>query len=119
MAGSKKPNPLLAAFEAKKEAEFSGRQARLSEIDLIAHLLSCHEDLGVDPGRAEKCLNGFLESKLEVAEAIIRESDEDDLGEFSVTQRDLARQLKSILGADNWQKYQHMFPMLEPFWDSV
>lgn len=33
---AKKQNPVLAAFEAKKEAEFRGRLACNSEINMIA-----------------------------------------------------------------------------------
>lgn len=119
VAGGRKPNPLLAAFEAKLEAEYIDRFNRLNEIDLISHLISCHEDLGVGPGRAEKCLYGFLESKQEVAEAIITESTEDAQGEFCKTQHDLAKYLKSILGPTVWEKHKFSFPMLKDYWDLV
>lgn len=118
-----KQNPLLARYEAQAEARARDRYNKMldihSEIDLIAHLLSVHEDLGVGPGRAERVLNGFLESKLEVAEAISKECDEDEQGEFCKTQRDLAATLKSILGPAKWEKYKYMFPMLQSYWDLV
>ena len=79
-----KPNAMLEKLrqqaEAKAQAEYDVKVSIHNEIDLIAHLLSCHEDLGVGPGRAEKCLNGFLESKMDVAEAIVKECDEDEQG---------------------------------------
>ena len=118
-----KPNAMLARYEAKAraeaKAEYDAKLDILSEIDLIAHMLSVHEDLGVGPGRAEASLNGYLESKLEVAEAIYKECTEDEQGEFCVTQRDLAKSLKEIFGATNWNKYKYMFPMLRTYWDLV
>ena len=108
-----KANPLLAKYEAsayaRAKAEYDSRLSIHEEIDLIAHIISNHEDLGVGPGRAEKTLNGYLETKLEVAEAIITECDSDEQGEFCRTQRDLARALKRILGADKWEKYKVFF----------
>lgn len=119
----KKQNKLLAELEAKAGAKANAiyelRLASLNEIDLITHLISCHEDLGVGPGRAEKCLNGFLETKMDVANAIINEADEDEDGEFLLTQRDLAKLLKSILGPEAWERHKTKFPMLKEFWDKV
>ena len=117
MAGQNKQNPLLAAFEAKLEAEYMLRFKRREEISLIAHILSCHEDFGAGPGRAEKCICGYLESQQEVAEAILAETKEDPLHEFPKIQRDLAKTLKSIMGPDLWKKYQYLFPMLQFYWD--
>ena len=106
---------MLAALEAK----YQGRLECQHEMDLIAHMISCHEDLGVGPGRAEKCLTGFLESKLDVANAIVNESEEDEDDEFLITQRDLAKLLKSIFGAAGWERHKTKFPMLKEFWDKV
>lgn len=101
------------------EVKYQGRLEAQHEMDLIAHMISCHEDLGVGPGRAEKCLNGFLESKLDVAKAIVNESEEDEDGEFLITQRDLAKLLKSIFGPAGWERHKDKFPMLKDFWDKV
>lgn len=60
----KKPNPLLAAFEAQKEAEFRGRLQRNSEIDIIALLIAAHNELKVGPGRAGDLLAEFLDVKM-------------------------------------------------------
>lgn len=123
MAGGNKQNAMLAKLEAKAEAKVNAKYSQMlnihSEIDLIAHMLVAHEDLGVGPGRAEKVLNGFLESKLDVAQAIVTECDEDEQGEFCKTQRDLAKALKDIFGPTLWEKYKVMFPMLKTYWDLV
>ena len=78
-----------------------------------------HLDLGVGPGRAKKVLDGFLESKMDVARAIVQETGEDAQGDFWVTQRNLAIELKSILGDEAWQSCKMLFPTLEFYWDKV
>lgn len=119
----KKQNALLAKYEAKAKAEarieYEIKLDLHTEIDLIALLLAVHEDLGVGPGRAERIFNGFLESKMEVADAIVKESTEDEQGEFCKTQRDLAKALKEIFGETKWKQYQHWFPMLKAYWNLV
>ena len=118
---SRKNNDLLSRIkadaEAKAKAEYDVKLAIHEEIDLIAHLLSCHEDLGVGPGRARKVLNGYLESKMDVAEAIVKETSEDSQGDFWETQRNLALQLRRILGEDLWNECKGLFPMLSFYWD--
>ena len=110
-----KTNPLLASYEARLETRYQARLSINSEIDLIAHLISCNEDLKVGPGRAEKALNGFLETKLQVAEEILADSKSDK--ELLHTKRDIAARLKQILGPENWLKYQEMFPLLQEYWE--
>lgn len=116
-----KSNPLLAKYEARAKAEARAEYAAKldihNEIDLIAFLKSIHLDLGVGPGRAEKSLNGFLESKMDIAEAILKEATEDDQGDFWVTQRNLAAELKSILGPEAWDRCKTLFPTLQFYWD--
>lgn len=118
-----KQNALLAKYEAAAEARarayYDSLLASHAEIDLITHMVSASEDLGVGPHNAESVLNGFLETKLEVAEEIVRESSDDEQGEFCKTQRDLAKLLKDIFGARLWHKYKHYFPMLRTYWDLV
>ena len=116
-----KGNPLLNKLkqqaEAKARAEYNAKLAIHSEIELIALLYSAHKDLGVGPGRAKKVLDGFLESKHDVAKAIVKETTEDSQGDFWITQRDIARDLKRILGAENWQECKVLFPTLKYYWD--
>lgn len=118
-----KPNSMLARYEARAKAEAKAEyELQLDlhgQIDLAAHLISAHEDLGVGPGRAERVLNGFLESKMDVVEAINAECDSDDKGECVKTLRDLAVLLKRILGPANWDKYKYMFPVLKDWWNLV
>ena len=120
---AKKPNTLLAQYEARAKAiaraEYDAKLDIHAEIDLMAHLLSIHEDLGVGPGRAEKSLNGFLESKMDIAQAIVDETTDDSQGEFCKTQRDLAKSLQGILGSEAWERCKYLFPTLRDYWDIV
>ena len=109
---ARKTNPLLASFEAKLEQQYKARLDINAEVDLITHLISCNEDLGVGPGRAEKVLNGFLETKMEIMDMVI--SDEKDL---DYTKAKVAIRLKQVLGPDLWKKYQHFFPLLRDYWE--
>ena len=113
MAGKNKQNPLLASFEAKLEARYSAQLDINAEIDLIAHMISCNEDLKVGPGRAEKVLNGFLESKMDVMTAIVEDEDK----ELVYTKHQIAQRLKQIMGPENWKKYHTYFPLLKEYWD--
>lgn len=113
---AKKPNPFIAAIEAKKDAEWSGIVSRTEEIDLIAHVMACAEDFKVGPGRAEKCLCGFLETKMDIANMVIQAVDVDNDEEFLVPKRDIAWKLKHIMGPDLWDKYKGFFPMVKDYW---
>ena len=117
---AKKPNPMLAAFEARIRAEEQLSAQRTfdinSEIDLIAHIISCAEDFQVGPGRAEKCLCGFLESKLDIAQLVTDAIKVDGDKEFLQAKRDIAWKLKATLGPELWDKYKSMFPMVQEYW---
>lgn len=118
-----KKNPLLEKLrleaEAKARAEYATKLAIHEEIDLIAFLRSVHLDLQVGPGRARKVLNGFLESKMDIAAAIVQETSEDQQGDFWETQRNLAVEIKSILGDELWNECKSLFPMLSFYWDRI
>lgn len=118
-----KQNQLLAKYEAKAKAEaraeYNIKLEICAEIDLIALLLMVHRRLHVGPGRASGAVDGYVQAKLEVAQAIMKEISEDEQGEFCRTQRDLAKALKGIFGAEAWQQHKHLFPMLRSYWDLV
>lgn len=118
-----KVNPLLAKYEAQAKAEaraeYNIKLEIREEIDLIALMLMVHRHLHVGPGRAAGSINEYNQAKLEVAQAIVQESSEDEQGEFCRTQRDLAKAMKNILGAEAWQQYKHLFPLLRSYWDLV
>lgn len=125
-----KPNPILTAFEKKLRAEFalekaqmkadhSAEIARLSELDLMAHIIAGNEDFNIGPGRARKCVDGYLETKLDIATAVVEEAESDEQGEIVKTKYDLAKRIKQIVGPEFFEELKPSFPMLWEVWDLV
>lgn len=113
-----KKNAFLAELQAKAEAKAAAKTEAHVEIDTIALLLSSHDVLKVGPGRADTLLNSFLAWKLEIAEEIVKELDEDQSKkkELVIVQRDLAKRIKEILGPEGWEKWKTLFPLLKDYW---
>ena len=114
-----KQNAFLAKLRAQAEAKEAAITAAHVEIDTMAMLLAANDRLKVGPGRAPGLLNDFLAYKMEIAEEIIKELDEDQSRkkEIVVLRRDLAVRMKEILGPDGWAKYKTLFPFLRDYWD--
>ena len=120
-----KVNPMLAKLEANLESRYRMRLNAHQEMDTIAMLLAAHNQLKVGPGRATDLLAEYLDTKMQIAKALL-----DDVGdskkkngdgdpEFLHTRRDLAVALKSILGEKSWQEYKDLFPVCQYYWDKV
>ena len=110
-----KPNPILAAFEAKKEAEYRQRLARNSEINMIAMLIAGN-DLGfIGSKRADLLLEKLLETKEKLAINLVEDAKDDKT--LTYTKADLTRRLKQILGPDGWNRRKGLFPLLRDYWD--
>lgn len=111
----KKQNPVLAAFEAKKEAEFMGRLACNTEMNLIAMLIAGN-DLGfIGEKRADLLLAKHIEVKMQLADDLVEDAKDDKTLEY--TKANLARRLKQILGPDGWNRCKKLFPLLQDYWD--
>lgn len=115
---AKKQNPFLAQLQAQAEAKADLKAQAHVEMDLIAMLLMVNDKFQVGPGRADGCVNDFLEWKLDIAEAIDKEWTEDQSKqkEIVVVKRDLAKRLKEILGPEGWEKCKTLLPMLRDYW---
>lgn len=110
-----KQNPLLAAFEAKKEAEFSGRLACNTEINMMAMLIAGN-DLGfIGEKRADLLLAKHVETKMQIADDLLKDAETDK--ELTYTKADMARRLKQILGPDGWVRCRELFPLLRDYWE--
>lgn len=111
---AKKQNPILAAFEAKKEAEFSERLSRNTEINVIAMLIAGNNLGFLGPARAGLLLEEQVEVKMRIAEELIRDAEDDP--SLVYTKYDLASRVKSILGPAEWARCQKLFPLLRDYW---
>lgn len=113
-----KQNSFLLQLQAKADARAADKVKVHVEIDTMALLLAAHEALQVGPGRADKLLNAYLAWKLDIAEEIVKELDEDlsKTKELIVVKRDLAKRLKDILGPAGWEKAKTLFPFLREYW---
>jgi hypothetical protein len=116
---AKPQNAFLAKIQAQATAKERLRSYAHVEIDTLAMLLAAHDELQVGPGRSGKLVNAFLAYKLEIAEEIEKELDEDHSKrkELLVIRRDLAVRMKEILGQENWIKYRTLFPFLKDYWE--
>ena len=116
---NKPQNAFLAKLQAQAAAKQAVKTEAHVEIDTIAMLLSVHDICGVGAGRASKVVDSFLAYKKEIAEAIVKELDEDKskVKEIIIVRRNLAKQLKEILGQEGWEKYKTLFPFLRDFWE--
>ena len=115
---AKKQNPMLAAFEAKLEANYKERLEINSEFDLMAFLKTVHEELNVGPGRAAKVLNAFLVNKVQIAEMIHEDYGDKDSGDKELlhTKKEYALYLKSIFSPEDWEDVKIWFPFLREYW---
>jgi hypothetical protein len=120
---AKPVNPLLAKRDAQLRAEHEQQRQALGEIDMIAHLISAHNELKVGPGRAGFLLAEYIDVKMQIAQMLL-----DDVGdshkkggngdpEFLHTKKDLALTLKGILGEKNWENYRELFPICREYWN--
>ena len=109
-----KPNPILAAFEAKKEREFQGRLERNSEIDMISMLIAGSRLGFLGEKRADLLIEEQIDVKMQLAENLLKDAEDDK--ELTYTKADLARTLQQILGPDGWKKHQNLFPILRDYW---
>lgn len=116
---AKYQNVFLAKLQAQAAAKEAIKTEAHVEIDTIAMLLAVHDICGVGAGRASKVVNSFLAYKMEIAEEIIKELNEDKSKkrEIVMVRRDLAKHLKEILGKEGWEKYKTLFPFLRDYWE--
>ena len=116
---AKPQNAFLAKLKAQAQAKEALKTEAHVEIDTIALLLSAHDVLQVGAGRSPALLNSFLAYKIEIAEEILKELDEDKSKkkEIIIVRRDLAKRIKEILGKEGWEKYHTLFPFLRDYWE--
>ena len=110
-----KPNPILAAFERKKEEEFLQRLHRNSEMNMIAMLLAGNNLGFLGEKRAGVLLDEMIEVKMKLARDLVADSEDDPT--LTYTKADIHRRLVQILGKDEWKRVQKLFPLLYEYWE--
>lgn len=115
---AKPKNAFLAQLQAQADAKAALKIEAHVEVDTLAMLLAAHDRLKVGPGRAPDLVNDFLAWKIEIAESILQELDEDQSKqkEIVIVRRNLAIKAKEILGPEGWEKYKTLFPFLREYW---
>ena len=114
-----KKNAFLENLKKQAQEKESAKTKAHVEIDTMALLFSTHDVCKVGSGRASTLLNSFLAYKMEIAEEIIKELDEDQSKKKEIVKlrRDLAARLKEILGKDGWEEYKILFPFCRDYWE--
>lgn len=110
-----KTNPILAAFEAKLEAEYKQRLARNSEINMIAMLIAGSRLGFLGEKRADLLIEEQIDVKMEIADVLLKDAKDDP--SLTYTKADLARAVQQILGPEGWKRHQKLFPLLYEYWD--
>ena len=126
---SSKPNPILAAFEAKlrkefaeemaafaaeKDVEFRAGLKRNAEVSDIAWLIAGNDNGVIGEKRAGVLLEDSLDVKMQFCRDLLADADNDQ--ELTYTKYDVATRLKSIMGRENWEKHRERFPLLRDYW---
>jgi hypothetical protein len=106
-----KPNPILAAHEAKLEKQYQLRLAHNSEIGMLALIISADDEEVEDVGGL---LFRYIEAKMQIANDIVTDSKDDKT--LTYTRADIARRVKQILSEEDWERYKELFPLLEEYW---
>lgn len=111
----KKQNPVLAAFEAKLEAQYKERLSCNDELNLISMLIAGSRLGFIGEKRADLLIEEQIDVKMELVENLLQDAKDDK--ELAYTKADFARTLQQILGPEGWNKRKHLFPFLRDYWD--
>ena len=116
---AKPQNAFLAQMKAQAQKKEAVKTEAHVEIDTIAMLLMIRDIFQCGPGRAGKAINSFLAYKMEIAEEIMKELNDDKSKkkEIVLLRRDLAKNIKELLGKESWEKYHTLFPFLRDYWE--
>lgn len=114
-----KQNPLLASFEAMKEAEFRQRRAVHEEINMLSLIIAADDKKESFEESGDMDIGGLLfryvEVKMQMAKDIVEDFRFDKA--LVYTKADVARRVKSILGKEDWERYRELFPLLRDYWE--
>lgn len=108
----KKPNPLLAKYEAMCEERYLKRLAFANQMGLDAAMIAANEVLGLGPGRAEKFRIAYINAVNDMAQMIADDGKDDKELAYSITTID--RRIESIVGEDNFVPWEERYRQSRP-----
>lgn len=99
----RKPNPLLAQFEAKLQAQYSAKLDIAVQMGLDAGMIAAHEVLGMGPGRAEAFRVKYVETMNQMAKMLVEDSFDDP--DIVYSREVIDRSIRSIVGEENFKEW--------------
>jgi len=105
----RKPNPLLAQFEAKLEAQYKKKLHIMQQLGLDAATISANEILQCGTGRAPAFRNRYVEVVNEIARMIVEDSEGDP--DILWTKAKLDERIKAIVGEENFVPWDERYRM--------
>ena len=103
----KKPNPLLAKYEALYEAKYRERLHIGMQMGVDAAIIAANEVLGMGPGRAQKFANAYIDTVNEMAALFVEDGKDDP--EMVYSKKVLDDRIRSILGEDHFVPWNQRY----------
>lgn len=99
-----KPNPMIAAIEAKYNRLFHLKMDMLMQMGQDAAMIAAHDVLQMGPGRARDFCVAYIEAVNGMARIMV--DDQKDDKEFVYAKTKLDEQIKAIVGPKNFQPWE-------------
>lgn len=104
---SRKPNPLLAQFEAKLQAQYAAKLDIALNMGLDAAMITAHDVLGMGPGRAENFRTKYIETINQMSQMMVEDSADDP--DIVYSRELIDRKIKSIVGPENFKEWDDRY----------
>ncbi len=104
---AKKPNPLLAKYEAMFEAKFRAQLQIAMQMGLDAGMIAANEVLQMGAGRAGKFQKAYIETVNEISRMTVDDAKADP--EFVWTKAKVDERIKKIVGEDKFVPWEERY----------
>lgn len=104
---SKRPNAMLAKYEAALEARYQRRLKIGMQIGLDAAMIAANEVLGLGAGRAERFAAEYIRTVNEIAGLFVDDGSADPAMDYSKDVLD--RRLRQICGPDKFESWERRY----------
>lgn len=99
-----KPNPMIAAVEAKYNALFHAKMDMLMQMGQDAAMIAAHDVLQMGPGRAKAFCEAYIQAVNNIARMVADDQRSDK--EFVYAKAKIDEQIAAIVGPDNFQPWE-------------